>query len=448
MDTGTRDIRDARRRDLERELAYFRKAEAGQNNADLLLHARADIDESELNRRAATRRARIEAITAELERRESRNTRTAPDIGELRKREARRKRYALSLRRAWMPDAAIDLSTGALAVIRALVELGEGRERMRCVHERAAKRAGVSVSTVKTTVRKLDRIGALERHEVKVRGKPLNEANLYVWRGEFLRWVRGVWERLRSVGARRTLRDAESRPECSLEARRTPSAVEAAEGGRALPTPPMGGNNCATVETADAGEGGEVRESCRQNDYRQMQGAERKAATARPGAVDVDAGTFETLARPVLERIGADVRAGAKADSMAEAGESWLEELQPGFRAGAWAWGVRRHGRRRAVLAFLQTQLLAEVRKCPGDDRPWNEREPIRNRNSYLAGILRRPPGECAPELTLAALLAERGEAKTPDAVRAELDRRREARRRLGRADDSRELEPELAFRE
>ncbi|MBF0393830.1 MAG: hypothetical protein HQL38_14220, partial [Alphaproteobacteria bacterium] len=62
---------------------------------------------------------------------------------------------------------------------------------------------------------------------------------------------------------------------------------------------------------------------------------------------------------------------------------------------GVWAAGRARHGVR-AHLAIVEAVALADAGE-------------VRDPAAYAAGIMRKPPSQCRPEVTLARLAARRG---------------------------------------
>ena len=106
---------------------------------------------------------------------------------------------------------------------------------------------------------------------------------------------------------------------------------------------------------------------------------------------------------------------------------------QPDYKPYFWDKGVRKHGYRRALLAFLDTQIVKQMRLSPiPDKRVWNERETVKCPNRYLSGILSRPALECRPELTLGAVLLAKQVYELPIALPRAVRARNQEKARAG----------------
>ena len=65
--------------------------------------------------------------------------------------------------------------------------------------------------------------------------------------------------------------------------------------------------------------------------------------------------------------------------------------------------------------AFLETHLVRDMLRAEvPDSRPWNEREPVRDANRYLSGILKAIPALCRPGITVVGKLDRRGVRTLP----------------------------------
>lgn len=143
---------------------------------------------------------------------------------------------------------------------------------------------------------------------------------------------------------------------------------------------------------------------------------------------------FATLATAAMRELGHDLDTELDPDAVADAVEALKREVQPGFKDWFWQKGLWAHGRERALLAFLETRLVKQMRSGPvPDGRPWNEREPIRNADAYLWGILRNRPEACRPEITVCAKLDREGVYTLPPALLERTRRHMAARAGLHR---------------
>ena len=113
-----------------------------------------------------------------------------------------------------------------------------------------------------------------------------------------------------------------------------------------------------------------------------------RAERERPPDVAQD--VAEQLAEAAAAQL--EIAGGDLAERANEALALYAPQLAP------WAWrsGIARHGARRAALAALEVARLVCLRNGTSD--------PIRSPAAYLAGTLRKPPGQCRPEATLRRL--------------------------------------------
>ena len=102
----------------------------------------------------------------------------------------------------------------------------------------------------------------------------------------------------------------------------------------------------------------------------------------------------EADAIALAERAAADLE--IEGGDLAALARAALALYAPDLAPRAWAAGIELHGQRRAALAALEAARLVNIRDGTVD--------PIRSPAAYLAGILRKPRGQCRPERTLAAL--------------------------------------------
>ena len=122
----------------------------------------------------------------------------------------------------------------------------------------------------------------------------------------------------------------------------------------------------------------------------------------------------EEDATALAERAAADL--GIEGGDLAALARAALALYAPDLAPRAWAAGIELHGQRRAALAAALAARLVCLRDGTVD--------PIRSPAAYLAGILRKPPGQCRPERTLAGL--DRGPAAGRIEARSQHQRERE----------------------
>ena len=123
---------------------------------------------------------------------------------------------------------------------------------------------------------------------------------------------------------------------------------------------------------------------------------EERAAPGRPeSGQDADPPDVpEAKAVALAERAAADLE--IEGGDLAALAREALALYAPDLAPRAWAAGIELHGQRRAALAALEVARLVCLRDGTVD--------PIRSPAAYLAGTLRKPLGQCRPEVTLAAL--------------------------------------------
>ena len=364
------------------------KDHARANNLDFLAHARGQMDEATLEHRREGRAIEREALAHEIA-----DWTDDCDREERRERQqARRTRwhgFTFAAMRALPYYRGLDLTKGEKAVLTALGAASKGGRTFAVAHEWIVKKAGVSEATVKRTIRRLDAAGLVRRTERRLKGKAMSLWNRYTF-------------------------------ECAKLAEWAVSLF-GIQGVKTDLHPPRGDSLTATENGQNeldlkADEGATP---CRQKALRHDEGRGARASQPRPRQTDpMDPDAFATLARAAMRELGHDLGDGLSPDQVADAVEALKDEVQPGFKPFFWQKALWTHGRERALLAFLETRLVRDMRRTEiPDSRPWNEREPIRCANRYLWGILRNRPAECRPEITVCAKLDRGGVYTLPPAL-------------------------------
>ncbi|PHR62163.1 MAG: hypothetical protein COA43_00535 [Robiginitomaculum sp.] len=252
------------------------------------------------------------------------------------------------------------------AIIASMVRFTDGDEVFEVAHDWFVKSAGVSRGTVKTALRAMERAGILSIQERPIRGKAMNRKNLYTFTSEiFLSWFRSLFTFRGSVSQLHPLR------------------------GDLLVTTEV------KTETTEPKTKGAV--ICRKKALR------HEEVEAGP---ELDYETFEAVASAGLSILGEDVPDEINEAYLVEEIIKLKETRQPAYKNFFWQKGVAKHGRRKALLAVLDTQIVREMRLAPiPDNRSWNEREVIRCPNRYLSAILKREREDCRPEITIGAIM-------------------------------------------
>ena len=374
---------------LQAKLRRMEKDHVRANNLDFVAMSRGKMDDATLDHRAEGRRIQREELLHEIA-----DWQDDCDRDERRERQERRRvrwhGYAYAAMRALPYYRGKPLTEGQRAVLTALGAASKGQQSFEVAHDWLAKKSGVSVDTVKRTIRRLDAEGLLHRQVRQIRGKAMNLWNRYRWTCEKLaQWASALFSNL---------------------------------GGQASPTPPKGDSSSATEGEQDeldlTADGGAS--PCRQKALRHDQGGKfgelRKRSRLTTGLdVGVD---FAVVARAAMRELGHELADDLGPEDVADAVESLKLELQPGFKPFFWNKAIWAHGRATALMAFLECRLVRDMRRTSiPDSRPWNEREPIRNANAYLWGILKNKPGECRPEITVCAKLDRGGVYTLPPAL-------------------------------
>ena len=360
---------------------------------DFLKHARGEMDASELEWRHSARLAEIadhEAHGEAYERAEA----TEAHKEALRASRTRWHGFTYAAMRFFPYYQGLDLTKAQKAVLCALMAAGRGKKTFAVAHDWICRKAGVSRGSVKITLRRLEAEGLLGIRERRLKGKAMNLWNEYTVKcGQLLKWA---------------------------------SSLFTIKGSKTESHPPRGDIPVSTeelnLEVKDQEEPKVI--SCRQ---KAMRYEEVEAG------LGLDSETFALVARGALEELGAPLPDLASETEIIEHVEALKSAKQPDYKPYFWDNGVRKHGYRRALLAFLDTQIVKQMRLSPiPDKRVWNERETVKCPNRYLSGILSRPALECRPELTLGAVLLAKQVYELPSALTRAVRARNQEKARAG----------------
>ena len=358
---------------------------------DFLKHARGEMDASELEWRHSKRLAEIadyEAHGEAFERAEA----TEAHKEALKASRTRWHGFTYAAMRFFPYYAGLDLTKAQKAVLCALMAAGKGKKTFAVAHDWICRKAGVSRGSVKITLRRLEAEGLLGIRERRLKGKAMNLWNEYTVKcGQLLKWA---------------------------------SSLFTIKGSKTESHPPRGDIPVSTEELnleVKNQEKPKVK-SCRQK---------AKRYEEVEAGLGLDSETFALVARGALEELGAPLPDLVSETEIIEHVEALKLSKQPDYKLYFWDKGVRKHGYRRALLAFLDTQIVKQMRLSPiPDKRVWNERETVKCPNRYLSGILSRPALECRPELTLGAVLLAKQVYELPiDLTRAVRARNQEKAR-------------------
>lgn len=313
------------------------------------------------------------------------------------KKRMRWHRYSQGYFRSF-PSYDIDWTKAQKAVMIALLAASEGKVSFRVAIDWIAKKADASRSTVKRTIRRMEAEGLLSHREYRHSAKR-NEWNEYII--ECSKLLRFAKRKFLGEGFNNELHYGPIKGNVTTEQQEgTQSTIEQPEENK-----------------------------CRSKAGRMM--VERKTA-------DIDPETFELVAKAALEEIGEPVNRKATQAEIMKTVLEMRDKKQPNFNQFFWEKGVREHGAMRTSLAFLQIWVLSRIRKLEeNDDRPWNERKTIGNKDAYLYGILKKPPHECRPEITLGAILQAKEIYDLPKSLTEGLNLHEKRRKGLKRCDDS-----------
>ena len=360
---------------------------------DFLKHARGEMDASELEWRHSARLAEIadyEAHGEAYERAEA----TEAHKEALKASRTRWHGFTYAAMRFFPYYQGLDLTKAQKAVLCALMAAGRGKKTFAVAHDWICRKAGVSRGSVKITLRRLEAAGLLGIRERRLKGKAMNLWNEYTVKcGQLLKWA---------------------------------SSLFTIKGSKTESHPPRGDIPVSTEELnleVKSQEEAKVK-SCRQKAKRY------KEVEAGLG---LDFETFALVARGALEELGAPLPDLVTETEIIEHVEALKSSKQPDYKPYFWDKGVRKHGYRRALLAFLDTQIVKQMRLSPiPDKRVWNERETVKCPNRYLSGILSRPALECRPELTLGAVLLAKQVYELPIALTRAVRARNQEKARAG----------------
>jgi len=147
------------------------------------------------------------------------------------------------------------------------------------------------------------------------------------------------------------------------------------------------------------------------------------------------------VAKAGLDKIGRPAPDNANEADLVRILDEYRAEALPKLKPWAWNTGRINHGERQTRLAFLELMVLERARReLPGDNRPFNERDVIRNPPAYLASTLAKTGDACRPDLTLATMLLPFQIYDLPAELVREARQRRRLRKQIKRneASDSR----------
>lgn len=360
---------------------------------DFIAHARGDMDASEMEWRHSERLAQLADYEADGEAYEQAEASEAHKEA-LKARRTRWHGFTYAAMRFFPYYQGLDLTKAQKAVLCALMAAGKGKKTFAVAHDWICAKAGVSRGSVKLTLRRLEAEGLLGIRERRIKGKAMNLWNEYTVKcGQLLKWA---------------------------------SSLFTIKGSKTESHPPRGDIPVSTEElNLEDQEPNEPKViSCRQ---KAMRYEEFEAS------LGLDSETFALVARGALEELGAPLPDKACENAIIEHIETLKTAKQPDYKPYFWDKGVRKHGYRRALLAFLDTQIVKQMRLSPiPDKRLWNERETVKCPNRYLSGILSRPALECRPELTLGAVLLAKQVYELPSALTRAVRARNQEKARAG----------------
>ena len=368
---------------------------------DFIAHARGDMDASEMEWRHSERLAEIadyEADGEAFERAEASEAHKAA----LKARRSRWHGFTYAAMRFFPYYEGLDLTKAQKAVLCALMTAGKGKKTFAVAHDWICAKTGVSRGSVKITLRRLEAEGLLGIRERRLKGKAMNLWNEYTVKcGQLLKWA---------------------------------SSLFTIKGSKTESHPPRGDIPVSTEELdlEDTHPEQTKVKSCRQK-------AKRYEEFGASGGLDSE--TFALVARGALEELGSPLPDQVSETEIIDHIEALKDKKQPDYKPYFWEKGVRAHGQRRALLAFLDTQIVKQMRLQPvPDKRKWNERETVKCPNRYLSGILSRPALECRPELTLGAVLLAKQVYELPSALTRAVRARNQEKARAGTSGSRRRM--------
>ena len=360
---------------------------------DFIAHARGEMDAAELEWRHSERLAELADYEADGEAYERAEASEAHKEA-LKARRTRWHGFTYAAMRFFPYYQGLDLTKAQKAVLCALMSAGKGKKTFAVAHDWICAKAGVSRGSVKLTLRRLEAEGLLGIRERRLKGKAMNLWNEYTVKcGQLLKWACGLFT---------------------------------IKGSKTESHPPRGDIPVSTEELNL-----EVQEPEKPKALSCRQKAERYEEVE--ASLGLDSDTFVLVARGALEELGAPLPDQATETEIIEHIETLKNKKQPDYKPYFWEKGVRAHGQRRALLAFLDTQIVKQMRLQPvPDKRKWNERETVKCPNRYLSGILSRPALECRPELTLGAVLLAKQVYELPSALTRAVRSRNQEKARAG----------------
>lgn len=361
--------------------------------ADFIAHAAGDMDASEMEWRHSERLADLARYEADGEAYERAEASEAHKEA-LKARRSRWHGFTYAAMRFFPYYPGLDLTKAQKAVLCALMAAGKGQKTFAVAHDWICAKAGVSRGSVKITLRRLEAEGLLGIRERRLKGKAMNLWNQYTVKcGQLLKWASGLF---------------------------------IIKGSKTESHPPKGDIPVSTEELKRKSPQPVKPKiiSCRQK-------AERYKGGGEAGGLDSE--TFALVARGALEELGVPLPDLASENMIIEHIEALKTAKQPDYKRYFWEKGIKAHGYRRALLAFLDTQIVKQMRLQPiPDKRVWNERETVKCPNRYLSGILSRPALECRPELTLGAILLAKQVYELPSALTRTVRARNQEKARAG----------------
>jgi len=360
---------------------------------DFIAHARGDMDAAELEWRHSERLAQLADYEADGEAYAQAEASEAHKEA-LKARRTRWHGFTYAAMRFFPYYQGLDLTKAQKAVLCALMSAGKGKKTFAVAHDWICAKAGVSRGSVKLTLRRLEAEGLLGIRERRLKGKAMNLWNQYTVKcSQLLKWA---------------------------------SSLFTIKGSKTESHPPRGDIPVSTEELnlEDQQPVKPKVVSCRQKAKRYEEcGA----------GLGLDSETFALVARGALEELGAPLPNQVTENEIIDHIEALKNKKQPDYKPYFWEKGVRTHGQRRALLAFLDTQIVKQMRLAPiPDKRVWNERETVKCPNRYLSGILSRPALECRPELTLGAVLLAKQVYELPSALTRAVRSRNQEKARAG----------------
>lgn len=363
---------------LQAKLERLTAAHKAQTAQEFILSAQGGLNEAEMQRRYDQRiqeLAELQAGGAEYER--AIEAELAKE--ERRKRRHRWKRYSEGV---WHTkphvDDPIDYTKAQRAVLVAFMAASRGRRSFTVAYQWVAAKCGASRSTVKRLLKEMQSEGLISITERRI-SRDRNEWNEYrILSDKLFKWAKRHFFK---------------------------------EGVK-------NGSDLRTLK------GSSTTDSKSSNKYEQKNtcSPEAKHVKKGPPAEALDAETFVSLAQGALSEIGYSQPNDCTEDEILEEIEILRERYQPHFNLHFWNKFKYNHGKRRTALAFLETQILSRIRKDVPDNRPWNERDRIQNKNGYLYGILKQDRNKCRPEISVGALLYTREGYVLPDSLRQTIE--------------------------